>query len=195
MVAASTIDRKNKRRIVDPLRIWKFRIFVSMIFFLQEIRTEGLFELVKKTRFLRNLEREREREGNWKARERMREEFSEYKTLMKYDFHPRGQPLIFGSLTRLLLELFSCLKFHASFWYPFWMMGWNPSLWKLYKIETTSFHLMLQTSFKFWVWFDVKISKRFLVWKWVFRSERKEVRRRKWRMWCDVSEGRKKRKI
>ncbi|RHN48460.1 hypothetical protein MtrunA17_Chr7g0264031 [Medicago truncatula] len=42
---------------------------------------------------------------------------------MKYDFHPRGQPLIFGSLTRLLLELFSCLKFHASFWYPFWMMG------------------------------------------------------------------------
>jgi len=61
----------------------------------------------------------------------MREKFSEYKTLMKYGFHPRGQTLIFGSLTRLLLELFSSVMFHASFWYPFWMMGWNPSFWTL----------------------------------------------------------------
>jgi len=44
------------------------------------------------------------REEYMSERERMREEFSEYKTLMKYGFHPRGQPLIFGSLTRLLLE-------------------------------------------------------------------------------------------
>jgi hypothetical protein len=58
-----------------------------------------------------------------KPKRRKREEFSEYKTLMMYGFHPRGQPLIFGSLTRLLLELFFSVMFHASFWdYPFWMM-------------------------------------------------------------------------
>jgi hypothetical protein len=49
MVAARRIERKNTRRMIDPLRIWKFRIFVSMKFpSLDLLEQKGLLNLSKR---------------------------------------------------------------------------------------------------------------------------------------------------
>jgi hypothetical protein len=49
MVAARRIERKNTRRMIDPLRIWKFRIFVSMkLPSLDLLEQKGLLNLSKR---------------------------------------------------------------------------------------------------------------------------------------------------
>jgi hypothetical protein len=49
MVAASRIDRNNTRCMIDPLWIWKLRIFVSMKFpNLELLEQKGLLNLLKR---------------------------------------------------------------------------------------------------------------------------------------------------
>jgi len=47
-----------------------------------------------------------DREIERKSQTKNREEFSEYKTWRRCDFHPQGDPLIFGTLTRPFWEPF-----------------------------------------------------------------------------------------